>query len=100
MITYGWRCKMIYARGPAEGERIELQHLLRQAIGRVSQRAHLMLLSAQHRSVPELASFFGMSRAALRFWMRRFNVHGPAGWYDEPLVDGRASLALSGWRPW
>jgi transposase len=75
---------MIYARRPAEGERIELQRLVRQPIGRVSQRAHLMLLSARRRTVPELASFFGMSRAAVRFWMRRFNVHGPAGWYDEP----------------
>jgi len=58
--------------------------MIRQAIGRVSQRAHLMLLSAQRRTVPELASLFGMSRATVRFWIRRFNVHGPAGWYDEP----------------
>jgi transposase len=75
---------MIYARPPTEGEHIELQRMVRQAIGRVSQRAHLMLLSAQRRTVPELASFFDMSRATVRVWIRRFNVHGPAGWYDEP----------------
>ena len=75
---------MIYARPPTEGEQIELQRMVRQAIGRVSQRAHLILLSAQRRTVPELASFFDMSRATVRFWIRRFNVHGPAGLYDEP----------------
>ena len=75
---------MIYARPPTAGEHIELQRMVRQAIGRVSQRAHLILLSAQGRTVPELASFFGMSRATVRFWIRRFTVHGPAGLYDEP----------------
>ncbi len=60
---------MIYARHPIEGERIERQRMLRQAIGRVSQRAHLILLSAQRRTVPALASFFGMSRATVRCWM-------------------------------
>lgn len=75
---------MIYASPPTEGEHIELQRMVRQAIGRVSQRAHLILLSAQRRTVPELASFFDMSRATVRFWIRRFNVHGPAGLYDEP----------------
>ena len=33
---------MIYARQPTEEERIALQHMRRQAIGRVSQRAHLI----------------------------------------------------------
>ena len=45
---------MIYARQPAGEERRELQHMIRQAVGRVSQRAQLILLSAQHHSVPEL----------------------------------------------
>jgi transposase len=75
---------MIYVRLPTEDERIELQRMTRQAIGRVSQRAHLILLSAQRRAVPELASLFGMSRATVRFWIRRFNAHGPAGLYDDP----------------
>ena len=75
---------MIYARPPTEGEHLELQRMVRQAIGRVSQRAHLMLLSAPRRTVPELASVFDMRRATVRFWLRRFTVHGPAGLYDEP----------------
>ena len=75
---------MISARPPTEGEPIALQRMVRQAIGRVSQRAPLMLLSAHRRTVPELASFFDMRRATVRFWIRRGNVHGPAGLSEEP----------------
>lgn len=75
---------MIDARPPTEEERMALQHMRRQAIGRVSQRAHLILLSAQRHPVPELALLFAMSRATVRFWIRRFNAHGPAGLYDDP----------------
>ena len=56
----------------------------RQAIGRVSPRAHLIRLSAQRHPVPELALLLAMSRAPVRFWIRRFNAHGPVGLYDDP----------------
>ena len=75
---------MIYARPLTLEEHGELRRMTREAIGRVSQRAHLILLSAQRHSVPELATLFGMSRATVRFWIRRFDVYGPAGLYDEP----------------
>ena len=75
---------MIYARQPTEEERMALKHMCRQAIGRGSQRAHLILLSAQRHPVPELALLFAMSRATVRFWIRRFNAHGPVGLYDDP----------------
>jgi transposase len=65
-------------------ERQELTRMTRQAVGRVSQRAQLILLSAQRHTVPELAPLFGMSHATVRFWIRRFAVHGPAGLYDAP----------------
>jgi transposase len=75
---------MIYARPPTPAERLELQRMTRQAVGRVSQRARMILLSIQHRTVPELAALFAVSRATVRFWIRRFNAHGPPGWYDDP----------------
>jgi transposase len=75
---------MLYARQPTGEEQRELQRMLRQAVGRVSQRAQLILLSARRRTVPELATLFGMSRATVRFWIRRFDMHGPAGLYDDP----------------
>src|SRR5690348_5706660 len=80
-----WRCPaMIYVRRPTEEEHAELQRMTRQEVGRVSQRAQMVLLSAQQRPVPQLAALFDYSRATVRFWLRRFSVHGPDGLYDEP----------------
>ena len=75
---------MIYVRDPEDEELAELKQMTRQAIGRVSQRAQMVLLSAQHRTVPELATIFDLHPASVRFWLRRFDVAGPAGLYDAP----------------
>jgi transposase len=75
---------MIYARPPTAEEFCELKRLTRQAIGRVSQRAQLILLWAQRYTVPELATLVAMSRATVRLWLHRFNAHGPAGLSDDP----------------
>jgi transposase len=66
---------MMYARPPTVEEHGELRRMTRGAIGRVSQRAHLIWLSAPRDSVPALATLFGM---------RRFDAYGPAGLDDEP----------------
>src|SRR3990172_11509082 len=88
--TGSWRCPMIYVRPPTEAEHQELKRITRQEVGRVAQRAQLVLLSAQRSSVPELARLFEMHRKTVRFWLRRFDAHGPAGLYDEPR-SGRPS---------
>ena len=75
---------MIYVRQPTEEERAELKRMTRQEIGRVSQRAQMVLLSAQHRTVPEIAALFEASRATVRCWLRRFDADGPAGLRDAP----------------
>jgi transposase len=75
---------MIYARQPTEEERRARQPMRRQAIGRVSQRAHLILLSAQRHPGPAWALLLTMSRATVRVWLRRCNAHGPAGLDDDP----------------
>ena len=75
---------MIYVRDPEDAELAELKQMTRHAIGRVSQRAHLVLLSAQPRTVPELATIFDLHPASVRFWLRRFDRDGPAGLYDAP----------------
>jgi transposase len=75
---------MLYARQPTPAERRELQRMTRQAVGRVRQRAHMILRSSQHRTVPELAALFAMSRATVRFWIRCVNAHGPPGLYADP----------------
>jgi transposase len=75
---------MIYVRDPEDEELLELKHMTRHAIGRISQRAQMVLLSAQRRSVPELATIFDLHPASVRFWLRRFEREGPPGLYDAP----------------
>lgn len=75
---------MIYARTPTADELQELKRMTRQAIGRVAQRAQMVLLSAQRRTVPEIATIFAVEYKTVRKWLRRFAAAGPAGLYDEP----------------
>ena len=75
---------MNYVRPPSEEERAELKRMTRQEVGRVSQRAQMVLLSAQRRTVPEIAALFETSPATVRGWMRRFDAAGPAGLWDAP----------------
>ncbi len=57
--------------------------MTRQEIGRVSQRAQMILQSAQKRTVPEIATLFETSRTTVRFWIRWFEARGPSGLYDD-----------------
>src|SRR6266545_1889057 len=75
---------MIYVRPVTDDEQTELKRMTRQEIGRISQRAQMILLSAQRRTVPEIAIIFRVSRATVRFWIRQFEAVGPAGLYDDP----------------
>lgn len=74
---------MLYARQPTDEEHRELERMVRQEVGRVSQRARLVLLSARGKRVPELANLFELSRATVRFWLHRFDAFGPVGLYDQ-----------------
>jgi transposase len=75
---------MIYVRTPSDEELRELKRMTRQAVGRVAQRAQMILLSAQRRTVPEIACIFDVESKTVRKWLRRFNIAGPSGLYDEP----------------
>lgn len=79
---------MIYVRQPTDEENLELRRMMRQEVGRVSQRAHMVLLSATRHSVPEIAELFEVCRASVRFWLRQFDTEGPRGLYDD-LRSGR-----------
>lgn len=85
---------MIYVRTPTDEEFQELKRMTRQEIGRVAQRAQMILLSAQQRTVPEIAGIFAVEYKTVRKWLRRFNAAGPAGLYDEPR-SGRPRKSLS-----
>ncbi len=74
---------MLYARQPTDEERKELKRMTRQEVGRVSQRAQMILLSVRRKTVPEIADIFEVNYATVRFWIKRFNAHGPTGLYDQ-----------------
>ena len=75
---------MLYVRQPTDEERKELERMVRQEIGRVSQRAQMILLSARRKKVPEIADTFDVCLPTVRFWIRRFDESGPDGLYDRP----------------
>jgi transposase len=57
--------------------------MIRQEVGPVSPRAEVISLSIRRKKIPELADFFEVSCAPVRFWIHRFNAYGPAGLYDQ-----------------
>jgi transposase len=73
---------VIFVRDLNQDEEAELKRMTRQEIGRVSQRAQMIMLSAQQRTVPEIAEIFAVNRATVRYWIEQFDEHGPAGLYD------------------
>jgi transposase len=74
---------MIYVRTPTDAELQELKRMTRQEVGRIAQRAQMILLSSQRRSVPEIALIFAVKNKTVRKWIRRFDAAGPVGLYDE-----------------
>ncbi|MGE5617633.1 MAG: helix-turn-helix domain-containing protein [Sphingomonadaceae bacterium] len=69
-----------------------MRRVMRREVGRVSQRAHMILLSAQRKTVPEIAAIFDTTPVTVRFWLRRFEAEGMAGLYDQPR-PGRPTKA-------
>jgi transposase len=57
--------------------------MVRQEVGRVSQRAQMVLLSIRRKTVPEIADILEVCCATARFWIKRFNAEGPVGLYDR-----------------
>jgi transposase len=71
--------------GPlADPQQQALERLRRRAVGRVSQRAHMVLLSARGYSVRQLAEIFDVGEDVVRSWLHRYQQTGPAGLEDRP----------------
>ena len=97
----------MFTVGPLSDEqRKTLEHLRRRAVGRLSQRAHMVVLSARGYSPPQIADIFGVGEDTVRAWLHRFVRAGPAGLEDRPrpgrppkdrlarhIVDAQASNA-------
>jgi transposase len=71
--------------GPlTDGQRRDLERVRRRAVGRVSQRAHMVLLSARGYSVQQIAEIFELGEDIVRDWLHRYQRSGPAGLDDRP----------------
>jgi transposase len=71
--------------GPLSDEqRQALEQVRRRAVGRVSQRAHMVLLSARGYTVEQIAEIFGVGEDVVRRWLHRYERHGPLGLDDRP----------------
>ena len=58
--------------GPLSDEqRQALERVRRRAVGRVSQRAHMVLLSARDYTVEQIAEIFGVGEDVVRKWLHR-----------------------------
>ena len=65
-------------------QRQGLERLRRRAVGRVSQRAHMVLLSARGYAVREIAAIFACGEDVVRGWLHRYAERGEAGLEDLP----------------
>ena len=55
----------------------------RQEVGRVSVRAHIVLLSRRGRSAPKIAEIHDVTTPMVYKWMDRFDEEGPSGLHDR-----------------
>ena len=71
--------------GPlTEAQQRDLERVRRRAVGRVSQRAHMVLLSARGYSVQQIAEIFAVGEDVVRGWLHRYARQGPTGLDDRP----------------
>ena len=72
----------------------------RQEVGRVSMRAHIILLSARGYSAPKIAELHSVTDPMVYKWMDRFDEEGPSGLYDRdregrpPKIDDEAEAKI------
>ena len=76
--------------GPlSEDKRKVLRGLRRRAVGRVAERAQMVLLSARGYAVPQIAEIFEVGEDTVRTWLHRYQERGPDGLVDWPRPGRR-----------
>lgn len=58
--------------------------MTQQEVGRVAERARMVLLSRQGHTVPEIKRLFGCTDNTVYKWFDRFDEEGPEGLFDRP----------------
>lgn len=62
----------------------QLRQLARTAVGRVAERAHFVLLSAQGYSPPQIGRLLGYDATTVRHWLKAYQRRALTGLYDAP----------------
>ena len=71
--------------GPlTDTQRQVLRRLRRRAVGRVAERAQMVLLSARGYTVADIAEIFEVGQDVVRTWLHRYQRDGPDGLQDRP----------------
>lgn len=70
-------------REPTDEEHDRLKRMKRREVGRVSVRAHIVLLSSRGYSAPKIAEIHDVSGPMVYKWLDRFDEEGPLGLYDR-----------------
>jgi transposase len=89
-----------FVRTPTETEHDELQRMTQQEVGRVAERARMILLSARGFTVQQIMDVFQVVDETLYKWLDRFEAEGPQGLYDRdrsgrpPEIDEAAQREL------
>ncbi len=65
-------------------QRRDLQEFSRREVGRVALRAHMVLLSGRHYSVPQIAGIHECGEDVVRHWLDRYERLGLPGLRDDP----------------
>lgn len=75
---------MRYVRSLSRDEVRKLEVMRRCEVGRVSQRAHMILLSNRRYSIAEIARIFDATQGTVRRWIERFEKEGIDCLADRP----------------
>jgi len=79
---------MIFVKELTSSQIQQLKEISRKEVGRVSTRAHMVLMSARNVAVPTISALYEVCPATVRFWIRKYETEGPAGLYDD-MRSGR-----------
>lgn len=83
---------MVYVHCLSDSEKKELRQMTRKQVGRVAERARMILLSDQKRNIQDIAATFDCSDKTVRDWISRYETQGVNGIiktanYSELITD-------------
>ena len=82
---------MVRVHSLSDEEKRKLKQMTRQQVGRVSERARMVLLSDQGQTIQEIAATFDCSDKTVRSWLNRYESEGYSGLLDKPR-GGRPAM--------